>query len=109
MILNFENLRLANELRNTEWVGDKPPLSLSFRGNELAGEVGEACNELKKIERFNLGLPGGKEDKSGLTEELADVMICVDLLAMSLGIDLGEAVRNKFNKTSAKYGLTTTL
>lgn len=109
MIVNFESLRDANLRRNAQWVGDKPPISLSFRGNELAGEVGEACNELKKIERHNLGLPGGKEDKTGLTEELADVIICVDLLAMSMGIDLGEAVRDKFNKTSDKYGLTTKL
>ena len=38
---------------------------------------------------------------------MADVLICVDLIAMDLDIDLTDAVRNKFNKTSEKFGLET--
>ena len=84
-------------------------MPLAFRGVELAGEVGEACNQLKKLERVRLGLVGGKLDTADLCEELADVVICVDLIAMDLGIDLGEAVRQKFNRTSEKYSLETRL
>ena len=102
----LEKLRDANQQRHQEWAkGENIPLS--FRGLELAGEAGEACNELKKIERVRLGLAGGKDDLTGLREELADVIICVDLIAMDLGIDLGEAVRDKFNATSEKYGFET--
>jgi len=90
--MDFDELRKANEQRHTEWANGES-LPLSFRGVELAGEVGEACNE----------------DLSGLCEELADVLICVDLIAMDLGIDLGEVVRAKFNVTSEKYGLETRL
>jgi hypothetical protein len=32
-----------------------------------------------------------------------------DLVAMDAGIDLFEAVKNKFNQTSTKYGLTITI
>ena len=64
-------------------------------------------NQIKKIERIRLGLVGGTEDLDALAEELADVVICADLIAMDLEIDLGEAVAKKFNQTSSKYGLET--
>ena len=34
-------------------------------------------------------------------------MICVDLIAMDLDIDLADAVQKKFDKTSEKFGLET--
>ncbi len=40
-----------------------------------------------------------------LSEELADVVICADLLAAKYNIDLEAAVKDKFNKTSDKYNL----
>lgn len=104
----LELLRIATTKRQEEWSkGQKLPLS--FRGNELAGETGEVCNELKKLERFRLGMVGGKEDIQGLKEEIADVLICLDLVAMEFDISLEEVVRDKFNKTSEKYGLKTKL
>ncbi|MCP4464395.1 MAG: nucleotide pyrophosphohydrolase [Planctomycetaceae bacterium] len=102
--MSFDILRKSNEARHLEWAGGES-LPLSFRGVELGGEAGEACNEIKKIERIRLGLVGGKEDLGALADELADVIICADLIAMDLGIDLGEAVASKFNRTSTKYGL----
>jgi len=102
----LDALRKGNIERDKEWAKGEE-LSLSFRGNELAGESGEVCNELKKLDRHRMGIAGGKDDISGLKEELADVMICIDLIAMDFDIDLGEAVKAKFNKTSQKYGLST--
>ena len=101
----FDELRYANIARNTEWRAGAVPLSLSFRGNELAGEVGEACNIIKKLDRERMGLVGSRATIAQLVEELADVIICVDLIAMDLGIDLFPAVRGKFNKTSKQRGL----
>lgn len=95
----FDKLREANIARTAEWVKG-PPLSLSFRGNELAGEVGETCNILKKIDRERLGLVGSRASAEDLAEELADIIICVDLIAMDFDINLAEAIRHKFNKTS---------
>lgn len=40
-----------------------------------------------------------------LADELADVVIYLDILAAQLGIDLGEAVMKKWNKTSEKVGV----
>ncbi len=106
--MDLQELRDANQKRHVEWAKGAD-IPLSFRGVELAGEAGEVCNELKKIERTRLGMVGGKVGTQDLQEELADVLVCIDLIAMDLGIDLGEALRAKFNKTSEKYGLATRL
>ena len=106
--MDLQERRTANQSRHIEWA-DGAEIPLSFRGVELAGEAGEACNEIKKLERSRLNMVGGKTETHDLQEELADVLICVDLIAMDLGIDLGEALRAKFNKTSEKNGLATRL
>jgi NTP pyrophosphatase (non-canonical NTP hydrolase) len=99
------SLRAANITRAREWGqgsnGDVQ-LSLSFRGNELAGETGEACNIIKKIERERLGLRGSRATPDQLKDELADV-------AMEFGFDMEEAVADKFNATSRERGLKTRL
>jgi NTP pyrophosphatase (non-canonical NTP hydrolase) len=102
----MKNLRHANFIRQQEWDPDDR-ITLSYRGNELAGEIGEACNVIKKLERERLGLRGTRATKEQLAEELADGVICLDLIAMQAGIDLAQAVADKFNATSEKYGLTT--
>jgi len=107
MKLNFNDLRMANIDRDIEWVNGEEKLPITFRATELAGEVGEACNIIKKIERERLGLVGTRASMEELEDELADVVICLDLIAMDLGIDLSKAIKNKFNKTSAKYNLKT--
>jgi NTP pyrophosphatase (non-canonical NTP hydrolase) len=101
-------LRAANIARQAEWDQDNQ-ISLAYRGNELAGETGEACNIIKKLERERIGIRGSRATKAQLAEELADVVICADLIAMSEGIDLDQAVIDKFNATSEKYGLATHL
>lgn len=107
-LVYYTSLREANLARQAKWdKGNK--LTLSCRGNELAGEVGEACNIMKKLERERLGIRGSRATREQLAEELADVMICVDLIAMSEGIDMEDAVRAKFNKTSEAVGLATRL
>ncbi len=102
----FDTLREANIIRQQEWDSDNQ-ISLSYRGNELAGEVGEACNIIKKIDRERIGIRGSRATRQQLAEELADIIICVDLIAMHEEIDLDEAIREKFNSTSKKYGLQT--
>ena len=106
--LSFIDLRMADMARQKVW-DPTDQITPTYRATELAGEVGEACNVVKKLERERLGIRGSRATKEQLAEELADVIICVDLLAMEFGIDLGEAVRTKFNATSEKYGLPTRL
>lgn len=101
-------LRQANEQRQKEW-DPTDAITVEYRGNELAGEVGEACNIIKKLARERLGIRGSRATTAELAEELADIVICVDLIAMQMGIDLSYAIELKFNATSLKYGLKTAL
>lgn len=105
--LAFGLLRHANEARDVEWNTGAEKISLAFRGVELAGEAGEACNVIKKLERATLGIAGSRASLADLASELADVVICADLIAMHAGIDLEGAVVGKFNATSEKYRLAT--
>lgn len=106
--LRFAELRQANQRRNGEWVnGTDAVPDLAYRGVELSGEVGEACNVIKKLERERHGWRGSRATREELAQELADVIIAADLIAMDLNIDLGAAVHAKFDATSKKYGLKT--
>lgn len=109
MDLSFAELRQANINRNYEWNKGTEPISLTFRCTEIAGEVGELCEAIKKLERLRLGIAGGAELAEKDIDEFADVIIAVDLLAMDMNIDLSEVIRRKFNKTSEKHGLDTVL
>lgn len=104
MLTYYNTLRAANIARNKLWNPDST-ITPSFRGNELAGETGEACNVIKKLDRERLGLKGSRATKGQLAEELADIIICVDLIAMDYDIDMHEAVQDKFNKTSRERDL----
>jgi NTP pyrophosphatase (non-canonical NTP hydrolase) len=76
----------------------------------LVGEIGEAANVMKKLNRIRDGIPGNKEgeDEEALTaklhREFADAYIYLDLLMQSYGIVPEMAVLNKFNETSQSIG-----
>ena len=109
--LTFEKLRKTNDRRSIEW-GDHVPIldDVEFCAIELGGETGELLNVIKKLLRYKHGMRGGislAESRQSIEDELADVVICVDRLASCFDIDLGLAVRRKFNKTSDKQKLKT--
>lgn len=107
--LTFAELRAVNVSRAGRWhpggIGD---WSLSDWAVAMAGEVGEVCNVVKKLNRERDGLVGNTvaedELRSALAAELADTLIYLDLLAARAGIDLAAAVVAKFNKVSEKNG-----
>lgn len=99
----YNRLRDANIARQKLWDPDNLVTPL-YSAVELGGEVGELLNIVKKLERRNLGLKGSNSDPQALADELADVIICADLLAMKYDIHLGRAVVKKFNETSDKHG-----
>lgn len=101
--LSFSELRDAN-VRRCEEVFHKldawPPDKWT---NALAGEVGEACNITKKMGRGDYTDDHAMMDAvAELAKELADVVIYADLTAARVGIDLGRAVREKFNEVSQR-------
>jgi NTP pyrophosphatase (non-canonical NTP hydrolase) len=72
-------------------------------GNALAGETGELCNILKKIHRGDYSLKHAN-DNNLIANEAADIVIYLDLLCQRAGVNLEQAIIDKFNETSSKVG-----
>lgn len=101
--LTFNALRAAN----TERIG-----SSKYRQCEenwtpahwmqaTVGELGELANLLKKVDRGDFPF---EQVKAEVGKELADVQTYLDILALKLGVDLGQATVDKFNEVSERIG-----
>jgi NTP pyrophosphatase (non-canonical NTP hydrolase) len=111
MKLDFQTLRDANlarlplfKNRKGEPAHSEPDGSdwaLSAWCNAVCGELGEAANLIKKIERGDFTLD---EARDALGKELADVMTYLDILAYRAGVDLGAATVAKWNEVSERVG-----
>lgn len=108
--LNFDGLRLMNAARCARWhPPDSEPWNAADWSNATCGEAGEMANKVKKYRRYETrtlrqGDPPPEEIKKQIAEEIADMVIYGDLLANYLGINLGEAIREKFNAKSREMG-----
>lgn len=110
--LTFAALRQANTMRlplfknaRGEPAHSQPDGSdwcLAQWCNAVTGELGEAANLIKKIERGDLTLDQARED---LGRELADVQTYLDILAFRAGIDLGMATISKWNEVSRRINV----
>ena len=125
-ILDFKTLREANVARCNSALGNINDWSATDWGCAMAGETGEAmeelvvavlslmlagkagkpCDTVKKLKRLHgadsyIDSTEKREElKIKIGKELADMLIYADLLAARLGIDLGAAVVQKFNEVS---------
>lgn len=107
--LTFAELRETSLERCNRWhPGGLREWSLSDWFTATMGELGEAANVAKKLNRVRDGMPGNSESteqlRQMLADEIADVAIYLDILAASEGIDLAAAIASKFNQTSRKVG-----
>jgi NTP pyrophosphatase (non-canonical NTP hydrolase) len=82
--------------------------SLSDWFTAAMGELGEAANKAKKLNRVRDGITGNTETvaelRTGLADEIADSVIYLDLLAQAAGFDLETAIVSKFDRTSERIG-----
>jgi NTP pyrophosphatase (non-canonical NTP hydrolase) len=76
----------------------------------LVGEVGEAANVVKKLNRIRDNVPGNKLTKdelcNQLRKELGDVYVYLDLMSQSLGFFIVDAATEVFNAKSKEIGYT---
>lgn len=107
-MLTLERLQRVNAARQQEW-DPTSAITIEYRGNELAGEVGELCNEIKKIARERIGIRGSRSDPQNVIKEIGDGLICLALIANHLGLSLEDCATYAFNTTSEKNGLKTRL
>lgn len=111
--LNFDQIRKANLTRLPLFknrIGgpahEKPDgsdWSLSDWTTALVGEVGEFASKVKRIRSGDT--PFDQAAIEYLTKELADIFSYTDLLAIQLRVNLGEAVRLKFNEVSQRLNI----
>ena len=109
--LSFATLRAANRRRLPQFRDRQGRLchshptgadwSVAEWLEAVVGELGEFANLHKKVRRGDLSLADAARE---LAFELADVVIYLDLLALQLDVDLGAAVRDKFNIVSSRVG-----
>jgi NTP pyrophosphatase (non-canonical NTP hydrolase) len=109
--LTFNDLSFTNLARCRRWHPGFPldDWTGADWGNAAAGEMGEACNVVKKLRRLDVGHPGANDPGmlelvDQLGEEIADTVIYLDLLAQHYGIDLPAAIVAKFNAVSVREG-----
>lgn len=95
----LENLKIANRERCPLFGSSIEDWNLPQWGNAVAGETGEMCNIIKKIDRGDFTL---EEKRQDLADEVADQIIYLDMLCQKAGIDMEQAIISKFNKTSIK-------
>lgn len=98
--LTFETLSHAIDQRSAQCFAVSLNWTLAQWTNALAGEVGEACNWVKKMDR------GDKVNPREIGKELADVVIYAHLAAKSLGLRLEDLVVQKFNEVSDRVKST---
>lgn len=101
--LSFFSFRAANVQRCEASFHMCDDWSPTDWATAMAGECGEACNLIKKLRR------GEDIPVEQIGKELADLVTYADLLAHRLGINLGEAVRQKFNEVSKRVNSDVTL
>ena len=107
--LTIDEVTQINHRRALAWHGPTE-WSLSDWAVALAGEVGELCNVVKKLNRIRDGLPGNKEGVTkesleiDLAKEIADVYLYLDLFATAVKVDLPAAIKFKFNEVSQRIG-----
>lgn len=99
MTLDFLTLRNANVKRCVSaFKHSLDDWSEMEWGCAAAGEMGELCNLLKKRKR------GEDISLKSVMDEIADVIIYLDLIAAKLHVQLSGPIRDKFNEVSDRYG-----
>jgi NTP pyrophosphatase (non-canonical NTP hydrolase) len=92
------------------------PDDLLYNANALAGEVGEVCNQVKKIRMANIrpdwvqqnenSLPSAEMFRERAVDELGDVLFYLIRVAKDLGVTLDQIAEfqiEKLNQRSEKY------
>ena len=107
----LDRFRATNVARAKEDFKTYDNAGILYFTTSLAGEVGELCNLIKKLERAKIGGPDhGNTTKIAditpekLKDEIGGIFIYLDLLAALLNIDLADATVSTFNQVSDKIG-----
>lgn len=111
MKLDLQQLRSMSAERAKYGFKTYENVPITYWTTALAGELGELCNMIKKLERVSHGgIDGGSSytaaniTREMLSEEIGGIAIYLDILAGLIGISLEDAIIETFNSKSEKYG-----
>lgn len=110
-MITFENFSEANLKRCEAPNGFNHPInnwSTSDWCVAIMGELGEAANIVKKLNRERDGICGNRQTEAALREklkkELGDTFVYIDLACQALGFTIKEAAVEVFNSKSLEIG-----
>jgi NTP pyrophosphatase (non-canonical NTP hydrolase) len=99
--LTFQAFQDANTLRSKEAFAGSHEWGVSEIAVAIAGEAGELCNIVKKINRGDFTL---EEKRLEVLKEAADTITYCDKLITKLGARTDEVLRQKFNEVNERVG-----
>ena len=111
--MSVREMQAVNKQRANRWHGNFESWSGLEWAGALCGEAGEAANIAKKLKRIESNIDGNVwsehplqmyQLKEKLASECADTFLYLTLLASRYGIDLEEAIVDKFNAKSKEMG-----
>lgn len=114
MSLTFQKLAETNYDRATTWhPGGLSEWTVSDWAVAMAGECGEICDAVKKLNRLEIDLhsnnvrqPADREAAvKAIAQEIGDTLVYMDLLAQRLDLNLEDCVRDTFNRISVRENL----
>ncbi len=101
MSFTFEEFQATNNARCVESFHRSEPWPIPMWCLAIAGEAGELCNLVKKVERGDFTM---ESQRQAILEEVADVITYCDLLMTQMGASTADEVRRKFNVVSQRVG-----
>lgn len=110
--MNIDDVSRTNLSRALIWHrGGLEEWTLSDWGVAMAGEAGEVCDAIKKLNRFTAGIHQAnargtsyESHVQSIATEIGDTYLYLDLLAQRLGLRLSDCVRDTFNRVSKREG-----
>lgn len=82
----------------------RPPDEVVYTVMELCGEVGELANMMKKLMRGDKSVFSA-DDVQNLINEIADVRICIELVASTLSLNLDQICAQKVIINADKWAM----
>jgi len=109
--MDFKIVSKVNHDRALVWhPGGLNHWSISDWAVAFAGEAGEVCDAIKKLNRLRDGIQQANshgdltQHYEAIANEIGDAYLYLDLLAQALGMDIEECIKQTFNRVSVREG-----
>jgi len=99
--VTFDEFQKLNTRRCREAFPGSYPWPIATWAWAVAGEAGELCNILKKVEHGDFTL---EQVRKQVLDELADVVTYCDLAITRLNARTEDVIMHKFDEVSARVG-----